>query len=195
MVPRQLAGIGSSPRITSSGVNNIRKEGDAFRILREAEAMEFYAQQYFAQLHGLRPPSPGWEGSCSGGTAYDHWLTNLTTCGPFNSVGAFYDFLVAPVRYCPQPDLADSYRLRLSDHHKIVFTHADISEENILVDETTGDITGILDWEMAGYWPSWWEYGKALYGAWNKEWWRTVVGQIMVEYKNEAELDMDIEMF
>ncbi|KAI0191837.1 hypothetical protein EV127DRAFT_62457 [Xylaria flabelliformis] len=40
-VPRQLSGLGSSPRITSSGVNNIRKEGDAFRILKEAEAMEF----------------------------------------------------------------------------------------------------------------------------------------------------------
>ncbi|KAI0858561.1 hypothetical protein F4860DRAFT_486030 [Xylaria cubensis] len=40
-VPRQLAGLGSSPRITSSGVNKIRKESDAFRILREAEAMEF----------------------------------------------------------------------------------------------------------------------------------------------------------
>ncbi|KAI1122058.1 kinase-like protein [Nemania abortiva] len=246
--PRQLAGLGSSPRITSSGAKSIRKEGDAFRIRREAEAMEFVRKntslpvpavyeiqvgpetglssltmeemperqlgqawpnmsdaarshtismlkQHLAQLHDLRPPSPGWVGSCFGGPAYDHRLTNLTTCGPFNSVGAFHDFLVAPVRDCPEPDLADSYRVRLSDHHNIVFTHADISEENILVNETTGNVTGILDWEMAGYWPSWWEYRKALYSARNKEWWRTIVGQIMVEYTNEAELDMDIEMF
>lgn len=40
-VPRQLAGLGSSPRITPSSVKSIRKEGDSFRILREAKAMEF----------------------------------------------------------------------------------------------------------------------------------------------------------
>ncbi|KAI1743511.1 kinase-like protein [Xylaria scruposa] len=246
-VPRDFAGRSSS-RITSSGVDKIRKEGAAFRIFREAEAIEFVRKntslpvpavfeigpatglsslimekmpgrqlgeawpnmsdaarshtisrlkQHLAQLHDLRPPSPSpdWIGSCSRGTAYDHRLTNLTTCGPFNSVGAFHDFLVAPVRDCPKPELADSYQLRLSDHYQIVFTHAAISEENILVNETTGDITGILDWEMAGYWPEWWEYRKALYGARNKIWWRTIVGQIMVEYEKEAELDMDIEMF
>ncbi|KAI0098864.1 kinase-like domain-containing protein [Nemania sp. FL0031] len=247
-IPRQLGGNGPSLRITSSGPKRIRKEGDAFRILREAEAMDFVRKntslpvpavfetqigaepafsslimeempgrqlgqawpnmsdaarsraismlkQHLAQLHDLRPPSPGWVGSCSEGPAYDHRITNLNTCGPFNSIGAFHDFLVAPVRDCPKPELADSFRLRLSDDHEIVFAHADISAENILVDETTGDITAILDWEMAGYWPSWWEYRKALYGGRNNAWWRPIVGQIMEEYKDEAELDMDIEMF
>ncbi|KAF2962807.1 hypothetical protein GQX73_g10765 [Xylaria multiplex] len=149
-VPRQLAGLGSYPRIASSGVKRVRKEGKAFRILREPEAMEFVRKntslpvpavlevqigpetrlssltmeempgrqlgqawpnmsdaarsqtismlkQHLAQLHDLRPPSPGWVGSCSGGTAYDHRLTNLTTCRPFDFVGAFHGFLVAPV--------------------------------------------------------------------------------------------------
>lgn len=119
-VPRQLASLGSSPRITSSSAKSVRKEGDAFRITREAEAMEFVRKntslpvpavfeiqigpktglssltmekmpgrqlgqawpnmsdvarshtssmlkQHLAQLHDLRPPSPGWVGSCSGG--------------------------------------------------------------------------------------------------------------------------------
>ncbi|XTI94786.1 hypothetical protein V2W45_1473897 [Cenococcum geophilum] len=38
-----------------------------------------------------------------------------------------------------------------------VFTHADIAPRNIIVDQTHR-ITGILDWEAAGWYPNYWEY-------------------------------------
>jgi Phosphotransferase enzyme family len=38
-----------------------------------------------------------------------------------------------------------------------VFTHADIAPRNILVDESHR-ITGIIDWEKAGWYPRYWEY-------------------------------------
>ena len=38
-----------------------------------------------------------------------------------------------------------------------VFTHADIAPRNIMVDEQN-NITGILDWEFAGWYPDYWEY-------------------------------------
>ena len=38
-----------------------------------------------------------------------------------------------------------------------VFTHADIAPRNIMVDQTH-HITGILDWEAAGWYPDYWEY-------------------------------------
>ncbi|KAK4142033.1 uncharacterized protein C8A04DRAFT_30437 [Dichotomopilus funicola] len=54
--------------------------------------------------------------------------------------------------------------------HKIVFTHADLNARNILVDlvplpdGTTGwRVTGIVDWETAGYYPEYWDYTKALF--------------------------------
>lgn len=35
------------------------------------------------------------------------------------------------------------------------FAHGDLSEGNILIDPGTGEITGIIDWEMAGFRPAW----------------------------------------
>ena len=42
-----------------------------------------------------------------------------------------------------------------------VFTHADIAPHNILVDDK-GQITGILDWELAGWYPEYWEYANIM---------------------------------
>jgi aminoglycoside phosphotransferase len=41
----------------------------------------------------------------------------------------------------------------------LVFTHGDLSSLNILV--RGGDIVGIVDWETAGWYPSYWEYTTA----------------------------------
>ncbi|WEW60771.1 hypothetical protein PRK78_006259 [Emydomyces testavorans] len=42
-----------------------------------------------------------------------------------------------------------------------VFTHADIAPRNIMVDEKNR-ITGILDWEYAGWYPDYWEYAQIM---------------------------------
>ena len=144
-------------------------------------------RSYLEQLHGIRPPSPGWIGSCLGGPAYDHRLDNISTCGPFASV--------APIKNYPRPERAAYYRNRLSEDFPIVFAHADISWENILVNPMTGAITGIIDWEMAGFWPEWWEYRKALFASRSKSWWIDIVDQIMPESKAVTDIDMDLEMY
>jgi hypothetical protein len=152
-------------------------------------------KSHFKQLHQLRPEEPGWIGSCSGGPAYDHRLDSRFTRGPFPTASAFHDHLVAPLKECPRPEWASRYRDQLPDHHDIRFAHADISWENILVNSETGEVNGILDWEMAGFWPGWWEYRKALFGARSQPWWMDVVKEIMTEYPRETEVDMDLEMF
>lgn len=53
------------------------------------------------------------------------------------------------------PHLIPKYRHRLPDDDEIVFAHGDISWEHVLVDPSTGHVTGIIDWEMAGFWPRW----------------------------------------
>ncbi|KAK4247228.1 hypothetical protein C7999DRAFT_41389 [Corynascus novoguineensis] len=54
--------------------------------------------------------------------------------------------------------------------HKMAFPLADLNPRNILVDQvtlsdgTTGwRVTGIVDWETAGYYPEYWDYTKALF--------------------------------
>lgn len=152
-------------------------------------------RSYFEQLHQLRLPGAAWIGSCSGGPAYDHRLDNRSGCGPFSTVSEFHDFLVAPIKQCPRPEWVSKYRARLSDSHAVRFAHADFSWENILLDSDTGTVHGILDWEMAGFWPAWWEYRKALFGARSQPWWRQILREIMTEFEEETEVDMDLEMF
>lgn len=46
--------------------------------------------------------------------------------------------------------------------HKIVFTHGDLNMRNVLVDEH-GRLSGIVDWENAGWFPEYWDYTKAFF--------------------------------
>ncbi|CAL5872659.1 uncharacterized protein PFLUO_LOCUS6925 [Penicillium psychrofluorescens] len=50
-----------------------------------------------------------------------------------------------------------------------VFTHADIAPRNIMVDEQN-NVTGILDWEWAGWYPDYWEYAQILRPAFWGDW-------------------------
>ncbi len=57
---------------------------------------------------------------------------------------------------------------KLSTGHQIVMTHSDIRPQNILVQYTAPrsiKITGLIDWEMSGAYPEYWEYVKALNGV------------------------------
>ncbi|KAF3058601.1 hypothetical protein GL218_05837 [Daldinia childiae] len=65
--------------------------------------------------------------------------------------------------------------LRFSDDparrgHKIVFTHADLNPRNILINQSIQPdgsigwgVTGIVNWEFAGYYPEYWDYTKAIF--------------------------------
>lgn len=82
----------------------------------------------------------------------------------------------ADIAVGPFPDeTAFNQKLRCADDparqgHRAFFTHADLNPRNIMVQElpqpdgTYGwRVTGILDWETAGFYPEYWEYTKALY--------------------------------
>ena len=45
--------------------------------------------------------------------------------------------------------------------HKIVLTHNDLSPRNILVRD--GKVVAIVDWELSGFYPDYWEYVKAYF--------------------------------
>lgn len=106
---------------------------------------------YLSELRAIHPPDPSYIGSRPGRQAYDHRLNNGSPCGPLYSISEFHDFLVAPVTRCPRPELAQHYRQQLADNLKVVFTHADLCGDHIFVEPETGKITGIIDWEMAGW--------------------------------------------
>lgn len=50
-----------------------------------------------------------------------------------------------------------------------LFTHGDVAPRNIMVDES-GHITGIIDWEQAGWYPDYWEYANIMKPSRDKDW-------------------------
>ncbi|KAG8428737.1 hypothetical protein J3459_002474 [Metarhizium acridum] len=106
----------------------------------------------------------------------------------------------------PFPDEASfSQQLRYSDEpsrrgHRIVFTHADLNPRNILVDKVHYEdgshgwqISGILDWETAGYYPEYWDFTKAMYEGfrWPKRY-NDVVKDIFAEF-GEYSRELEVE--
>ncbi|PLN74733.1 hypothetical protein BDW42DRAFT_198146 [Aspergillus taichungensis] len=50
-----------------------------------------------------------------------------------------------------------------------VFTHADIAPRNVMVDEENR-VTGLLDWEWAGWYLDYWEYAQIMRPAFKGDW-------------------------
>lgn len=64
-------------------------------------------------------------------------------------------------------------------NHPPIFTHGDIQKKNIMIYRDKGDQFNqetlkvvIIDWEFAGWYPSYWEYARALFacGPWDDDW-------------------------
>ncbi|KAJ8106730.1 hypothetical protein OPT61_g9348 [Boeremia exigua] len=73
--------------------------------------------------------------------------------------------------------------------HDIVFTHADLSLRNILVDET-GRISGIVDWECAGWYPEYWEHARMHFTVRRTQRWTAdVFDQIFPGYRDELDVE------
>jgi aminoglycoside phosphotransferase len=73
--------------------------------------------------------------------------------------------------------------------HKIVFTHADLSPRNILVDENK-KISGIVDWECAGWYPEYWECSKMHFAVRHTHRWiADVIDQMFSMYYDEVQVE------
>jgi len=81
--------------------------------------------------------------------------------------------------------ISKSYSIK----HAIVFTHADLNLRNILVDEN-GRISGIVDWECAGWYPEYWEFTKMHFTVrFTTRWLADVVNQIFQNYHDELQVE------
>ncbi|GAA5823538.1 hypothetical protein JCM11251_000671 [Rhodosporidiobolus azoricus] len=69
----------------------------------------------------------------------------------------------------------------------LVLTHGDFATRNILVDGSRVRVTGLIDWELAGWYPPWVEKYRAVYEAYIGGWDGRdgVVGTAVVGEKDE----------
>lgn len=85
-------------------------------------------------------------------------------------------------------------RIRAEDGcEEKVFTHGDLQPVNIIVDPKTARITGLLDWETAGYSPPEREYCEARSRGREDEWRRALDGIFSDEIREKYRLWRDID--
>jgi len=123
--------------------------------------------EYIRQLRSIPPPPETSICSILGGPVYCwrlHQWEPLT--GPFRDEQHMNLQLrnLQPVDVC-----ADVVKEAHAKSHPLVFTHNDFMTRNIMARED-GTITGIIDWECAGWFPAHWEYCETVnWGKWNRE--------------------------
>lgn len=98
--------------------------------------------------------------------------------GPFADVRSFNDRVQELSTGVPnsQRTWEDPYRALLPDESPIRFCHADIHIGNVMVQQSTDGswkISGIVDWDQAGYCPEYWEYRKIQLGCEEDHEWRS----------------------
>ncbi|KAF3914870.1 hypothetical protein ABW20_dc0105684 [Dactylellina cionopaga] len=84
--------------------------------------------------------------------------------GPYNSEEEFSEGIVDTLLKKGDsafPKLVCAMVRDVLKGHRIVFTHGDLLPRNIMVKD--GKVVAILDWEMSGWYPEYWEYTKIFY--------------------------------
>jgi len=107
------------------------------------------------QLRYLKSPFGEMICSAAGGAFMDHRIQLFRPVGPFANEEEFNE---ATLTYVPEPRPSRE-ELCHHIHHPVVFTHNDFAIRNVMVKD--GRVTGVIDWEGAGWFPAHWEYVKA----------------------------------
>lgn len=113
-----------------------------------------------SQLRKIPNNTPYKFGDTLGGPMVDHRIPGGRG-GPFNTESDFNNHLTSHLD-CTISEALGGQVTVLQDHHSC-FTHSDFHASNLLVEN--GRLSGIVDWECAGYKPEYWEYTKAIYGS------------------------------
>lgn len=117
--------------------------------------------------------------------------------GPFENKAALHMYLLKPASFHSFTSL-EKYEETLAlakrtekKPHRLVFTHGDFKEHNVLVDED-GNLTGWLDWESAAWCPEYWEFTTARRMGRDTGWGQAVSS--LGGHRHEDELESDIAL-
>ena len=162
-------------------------------LQRSPESRAFILLQLKDMVDEMRAPQPLSGMSIAGvdGTSlHDFRLPNtFDHIGPFKSVRDFHRYLRRGLE--DHEDHSPNTRKFIAEHDSAkeatCFTHCDFSSFNILVE---GDkVTGIVDWESAGWFPLYWEYVM----AWNVNpqnlFWQAEVDRFLHPFREELATD------
>ncbi|KAL7625757.1 hypothetical protein AAE478_004980 [Parahypoxylon ruwenzoriense] len=161
-------------------------------------------REIWGQIRSI--PSPGIFGSVTGGPLrhrFFQWLEpDPRITGPFDKEE---DLNIAPALRSQKNWEGKSRRGWMSEFfarnlpntltgHSSVFTHADLQRKNILVLEIPAshsrprklEVSAVVDWEDAGWYPSYWEYASCFVDFQWADNWPEHVERIIDPYISEA---------
>ncbi|KAI9748260.1 MAG: hypothetical protein M1815_003417 [Lichina confinis] len=146
-------------------------------------------KDYIHEMRRLPPPGP-WVSNVDGGSMLDHRISVDTwRFGPFTTVQSFHEFFHNGLR--PAPTMPAAVNELIAQHDRPwpppTFTHGDLSSLNILAKGDT--VVGIVDWESAGWFPSYWEYTTACQVNPQNSFWREEIEKFLDPFPAELEME------
>jgi aminoglycoside phosphotransferase (APT) family kinase protein len=142
------------------------------------------------ELRKLPPPPDRTICNVDGGPIFDGRIAGPTDYhGPFRNVQQFHRYLRNNFEHYSgndHPEINRMIELQKADW-PLRFTHGDLSSLNILV---KGDkIVGMVDWEISGWYPEYWEYTTAhqVHPFW--EFWRDEIDKFLDPYPAALEME------
>jgi aminoglycoside phosphotransferase (APT) family kinase protein len=160
-----------------------RSEQSKAKILDQLKSM-------IVQMRSILPPEGTGVAEVDRGPLFEYRLPGTTGhIGPFETVEDFHRYLRGGQEDHPQhlPEVRELISRHAEYQSTIAFTHGDLSSLKILV---SGDkLVGIIDWETAGWYPSYWEYTS----AWNvnpqNQFWQCEVDKFLQPLPRELEME------
>lgn len=147
-------------------------------------------REYLAELRRIQKPpslaaaaiSNSLGGGCIHGRIDEAHGANYESHGPFPDQAIFHDYLLTRRPPAPEEEQRTGHAIRLS--------HGDLALRNIMVD-ARGRLVGVLDWELAGWYPSYWEL-TTFHAAIPPRRWEAVCAEIFPDaYDFERELAVE----
>ncbi|KAI9681638.1 MAG: hypothetical protein M1829_000837 [Trizodia sp. TS-e1964] len=116
---------------------------------------------YIDELRAIRNAEPGYVGAVNQGPLHDERVYS-GPFGPFNSVPEFHKALRLGIDGNSGHAILDNMIERENmREYSCRMTHGDFAFRNIIYQGEK--VTGIVDWETAGWYPDYWEYASAFY--------------------------------
>jgi thiamine kinase-like enzyme len=142
---------------------------------------------YITSLRAVTPPRGAQIAAADYSACHDPRISSKPF-GPFNNHEEFHTFL----RWGNNENSKNPVLTEVSLEHskrtyRTVLTHGDLVPRNIIVRKDR--IAVIIDWEMAGWFPEYWEYTRAWVSSWDAQEWRDMLGVIMDVYDSELETE------
>lgn len=110
------------------------------------------------------PDTPIQIGTIDGGPVVDHRPSGRRSDGPVSTEAELNSWLLS--LFHPESEMyhsdfhVETIKNSMRDNHKWRLTHGDMGPHNILVEN--GRVTAVLDWELSGWYPEYWEYVKMI---------------------------------